>query len=243
MRRFWTTLGRMKAIGVVRLVVALQLVLGLVGIGTWRLDLALRPDLPAGARPLPDDQAPRPATLEGSYDLALARVLNWDRHPRLISVSQQVFWPEEVVPAGSSPIPASGVLIYLFANDDEDDAETYSVVVERAEGTIVDERIVPWDHPPASPDLAPLAFPVTSDAALRAADAVEGATFRRACPAQRSLSWLTLSRTPEGQPIWRVTYRDEREGDRNSLTIDVSTETVQIVNVVRHDVPCEGEAP
>lgn len=231
----------------VRLLLARQLALAILGAGVWQWTQAWKP-------PLPDDPGPvagtmiLPATIEGAYPAALARAQRWREEARLLSASQQIDWPldqasEEAVEA----IPSNGWLTYVFVAPvpgpfGEERAASVSVVVERTSGAVVFGEVVGWDTPPAGEAPALSTYPVTSTGAVLAAEDAGGTGYRRACPVHRHLTRVGLVAGQRGGPEWLVTYIGARKGDRNGLVIRVDAGTGKVTSFEDHSISCEDEA-
>ena len=237
LRRPW---GRVNFL---RVLLTLQVLLGLAGVVTWQVDRLRAPEAPPLPRPEPDPAAPRPATLEGSYHLALARAMEFAAGSRLVGVAQQVEGPRELGISASNALPPGGWLSYVFAGETGGRTATFTVVIERANGTIITESVLPWTADPPAEEVTLQAYTVGSTFALRAAEGVAGLQFRRACPANRQLTRLTLSQEGDAPPLWRVTYLDDRLPDKNALTVEVGVQAPDIGGVVERPVEDDPDRP
>ena len=239
---------RFDALGLVRLAVAGQLLLGLVGVAVWFWLRILEPDTPspAVARGVVDAL---PAAIDSAYPTALDRARTWRSDARLLSASQQIDWPLGDPPPGPvTHLPAGGWLTYVFVSNwehplDAWDAVSLAITIERSGGTLILDEPLTWPDPPASPPPLLDTYPTTSTAAVLAAEHAGGTDFRRACPAVRHTTRVGLITDPTG-PAWLVTYRDDRShptGDPNDLEFRIDTQTSQILSSTDRSTPCDPE--
>ena len=230
----------------VQFALTVQLVVGLLGVAFWQWTRAQEPETPA-----PEVEtgliASLPAGIETAYPAVLDRARRWRDDARLLSASQQIDWPLGDLPPGPvTDIPSGGWLTYVFVSDWRHplgawEAVSWSVTVERSGGAIVSGEPLTWTEEPAFTSPALATYPVSSTAAVVAAETAAGTAFRRACPAVRHTTRVGLLAGASG-PEWLVTYPDDRPGqagEPNDLEIRIDVRSAQVLSVVDRSLPCD----
>ena len=230
----------------VRLAVAVQLVVGLVGIAFWQWNRAQDPETPE-----PNLEigliASLPAGIDTAYPVALERARRWRDDARLLSASQQVDWPlGDGAPDPVTVIPSGGWLNYVFVSQWRHPLGTWetvslSLTVERSGRAIILGEPLTWTDEPAISAPALANYPVSTTAAIVAAEAVAGTEFRRGCPTVRHTTRVGLLGGSSG-PEWLVTYLDDRPGltgEPNDLEIRIDVRSGQVLTVVDRSLPCD----
>ena len=247
---------------VLMFLVAAQLVLATIGAARWFRSVVADP-LPA-ARPLPISSTPKPVTLETGFLLASERARQWDQDARLIMVGAQIDWPLDVPAGPPRELPGGGWLTYVFVREQDEAAQSLGILIERYSGAIVDESVADWGGPAPDGALDLGALPIDSMTALVSAEGAGGTEFRRACPAARhetrlslDLGWQhgsegtppqatpvaeqdSLASQPTVAPVWLVGYRDVRDGGRSPLQIWVDAQTAAVTSESRRVPNAEG---
>lgn len=151
------------------------------------------------------------ASLEGAWAGVQAAAMAWNEDARLALVSAQYDWPLSAPPGGASDLPVGGWLTFVFMRKVDEGAESLSVLVERRSGVVVRKLVRRVGIQPPDGALHLDEWPVTSIAALAAAEAAGGEAFRNACPGARHVTRLALEEAPNGNgAYWVVTYQDVR---------------------------------
>lgn len=226
-------------------IVAAQVLLAVAGLLVWRL----LPDAPAVPPvPPPDPTVTEPATLESGLALAERQAAAWLPGARLMSASMQVDWPWDPPARPPRRVPGTGWLTYVFvapwqAPGRSPGAATLSIVIERLSGQIVAQSVLPWQTAPPMPAPGPKPA-VSSSEAVLAAERFGGTAFRRACPAERHLSRVSLVSGNGWPPHWLVTYEDARTPAANALLVRVDAASGALLQSERDAPPCgEEETP
>ena len=220
--------------GVMISLLVLQLGLGAVGVGAWRMDHP--PSVPAFDA-AETARAAFPTSIESAWPLALSWARTWRENARVVSQTMQVDWPWEVAPTPSSA--DGGYVTFVFASD-EPEAATLSVIVERLSGTVVGAETQRWDdHLPQA--VAVTGPAVTSLDAQSIAEESGGRAFRQACPAQRHLSRIALvTNDPQSAgPYWLVGYEDVRQPSLNGLELRIDANTAGVLDVRDRSTACD----
>lgn len=244
-----TAARRLDPALLVRSALAVQLVVGLVGVAFWQWSRAQEPETPE-----PSVQTglvgTLPAGIETAYPVALDRARRWRDDARLLSASQQVDWPlGDLAPGPVTDIPSGGWLTYVFISGWQHplgtwEAVSLSVTVERSGGAVILGEPLTWTNEPTVPPPLLATYPVSSTAAVVAAEAAAGTAFRHGCPAVRHTTRLGLLNGASG-PEWVVTYLDDRPGltgEPNDLKIRIDVGSAQVLSVVDHSLPCDEPA-
>lgn len=182
-----------------------------------------------------------PLTVEAGYPAALARAQQWNPGAWLFGVQVQIDWSADAVQAGETDLPAGGWIVYLFAAPREDFGDrgaVLSLMVDRASGVVIATDVTPWTQPPARRLDLP-SYPVSSSVALYAAELTGGAEFRLACPQHRHVMRLSLSLDAAAtNPLWIVTYEDDRAPGQPALRVMVDARTGEITRTDLGSTPC-----
>ena len=222
----------------------LQLLIGAIGIGVWRWTSEAAPAVPVvpmgGAAP-----AVQPATLESGEEIAAGQADAWRAGARLFSATMQVDWSWESPPVTVTSVPGTGWLTYVFVAPwhpagRREQAASLAVLIERLSGSVRTETTLGWGEAPPGEGAATAA--VSSTAAVLAAEAAGGTGFRRACPANRHMTRVSLVTGTEWPAHWLVTYEDAREPERHGLEVRIDAATAKVLRMVGDAPPCEAVA-
>jgi hypothetical protein len=213
-----------------------QVSIALVGVAPWAWATFADEAMPVLEARLPPE-TPRPIWLEAARPLVTEVARDWDEDARLALISAQIDWPVDAAGAASGELPSGGWLTYVFVRETAGGAiESLSVQVERYGGAVTGRTTAEWGGEGLAPtrglDLPALA--ISSEAALVAAEAAGGAEFRRACPAARHLTRVTLG-PARGQGgadpptlVWLFGYRDVRDRGQTPLFLEVDAMTGEV---------------
>lgn len=219
----------------------LQLLLAGAGVVVWRATArsAPAPSFAVGVA----TPAAVPATLEGAAPVAWERARAWRGGARLLSATMQVDWPWDPPPPAVRRLPGTGWLTYVFVapwgpTGRREAAASLTVLVERLSGAVAAQTSLGWETaPPREPDEPPPTVP--SAAAVLAAEATGGTSFRRGCPQFRHLTRAALVPAGTLPRHWLVTYEDARQPTRHGLRVRVDAESAAVLETAEEGAGCE----
>lgn len=223
-----------------RLLLGVAIALVLAGLLYWRLV----PDAPPPP-PLPDQSAiGAPLTLESAAPIARTQAERWLPDARLLNESMQIDWPDP--PSAVPELPSGGWITFVFvgpwsAFGRNEQAASFSLLLDRLSGTIVQQSSLGWETPPpllATPAAAtPVAERrVSSAAAALIAEAAGGSAYRAECPDVRHVSRVIRSALLPGE--WVVIYEDARRPERHGFLVSIDASTGKQLEIRRDDLPC-----
>lgn len=196
--------------------------------------------LPVGAPP-----GPGPTGIETALRIAEPVAQAWREDAWIAGASMQVDWPWDDT-SDSGVVPGGGWVNAVFAGGAGSDPGTLSVLVERGGGVVVRTESLGWDSAPPGSTALVTTYPWSSNGAVIAGEEAGGREFRRACPAARHLTRVSLVAQPDGQqtapPVWLVTYHDVRQPERNALEFRVDAVSGDVLTTQDRSLPCAEEA-
>lgn len=190
------------------------------------LAVALRDGRAAGHPPdLPVEPVVNPLealTIEGALPLADPVARAWNEEAVLISASMEVLWPQDEEVAAPTSVAEGGAMTLVYAADDAQ----LSLLMDRRSGVIFHAEVGEWSERLSAP-LPVSTIARSSSIAVLAAEVSYGTRYRAACPEYRFVTRVYLSRAADNaeNPVWLVSYVDERRRDRPDLQITVDAVT------------------
>ena len=177
-------------------------------------------------------------TIESALPISDPVARSWDADAVLVSASMEVVWDQSepvVVPA---TIADQGAMTRVYAAGDRQ----LSMIMDRGSGVIFHAEEGAWSDELAVP-LPISAIARSSAIAVLAAEVSYGTSYRAACPELRSVTRVYLSRSTENaaNPVWLVSYVDERRRDRPDIQIIVDAVTGETVGGDASPLGCDEE--
>lgn len=191
------------------------------------------------AVPIPPPSAPTEAlTIETALPLTDPVALRWNPEATLIAASMEVVWPDDAEVAVPSELADDGAMTFVYAAGDHQ----FSLLMDRRSGVVFHTEVGEWSDVLASP-LPVGAIARSSAIAVLAAEVSYGTGYRAACPQFRFVTRVYLSRAADdiGNPIWLVSYVDERHRDRPDIQISVDAVTGQTIGGQATSIGCADE--
>ncbi len=174
-------------------------------------------------------------TIETALPLADPVALAWDDDAVLVSASMEVIWDRDAAVTVPSTIADSGALTLVYAGGDRQ----LSLLMDRGSGVIFHAEEGEWSDELAIP--LPVSAIVRSSAiSVLAAEVSYGTSYRAACPEYRFVTRVYLSRSADSaaNPVWLVSYVDERHRDRPDIQIAVDAVTGRTVDGEAMELGC-----
>lgn len=197
-------------LGVVVLIAAQAIVLAVaLSDGPTSGDL---PDFPITPATVPLEAL----TIETALPLTDPVARAWDDRATLISALMEVVWPQDEVVVVPSSIADGGAMTLVYAAGDAQ----LTLLMDRGTGVIFHGEVGEWSDELAMP-LPVSAIARSSTIAVLAAEVSYGTSYRAACPEYRFVTRVYLSRAVDdaANPIWLVSYVDERRRDRPDIQL------------------------
>ena len=177
-------------------------------------------------------------TVETALPIADPVARAWDDAAVLISASMEVVWNQDEPVVAPSSIADGGAMTLVYAAEDRQ----LSLIMDRRSGVIFHAEVGEWSEELAVP------LPVSSIArssaiAVLAAEVSQGTSYRAACPDLRFVTRVFLARSSEspGNPVWLVSYVDERHRDRPDIEIAVDAVTGETIGAEATALGCAEE--
>ena len=162
----------------------------------------------------------------------------WDDAAVLISASMEVVWDQNESVVVPSSIADGGAVTLVYAAADGQ----LSLIMDRRSGVIFHAEVGEWSDELALP-LPVSSITRSSAIAVLAAEVSNGTSYRAACPDLRFVTRVHLARSSEspGNPLWLVSYVDERYRDRPDIQITVDAVTGETVGAETAALGCADE--
>jgi len=192
------------------------------------------PDLPVTAATVPLEAL----TIETALPLADPVARAWDEEARLVSALMEVLWPQDEAVVAPESIANGGAVTLVYAAGDAQ----LTLLMDRGSGTIFHGEVGEWSDELALP-LPVSAIARSSAIAVLAAEVSYGTSYRAACPEYRFVTRVYLSRaaTDAANPVWLVSYLDERRRDRPDIQFVVDAVSGKTVDGQAAPPGCEEE--
>ena len=192
------------------------------------------PDLPVTAATVPLEAL----TIETALPLADPVARAWDEEARLVSALMEVLWPQDEAVVAPESIANGGAVTLVYAAGDAQ----LTLLMDRGSGTIFHGEVGEWSDELALP-LPVSAIARSSAIAVLAAEVSYGTSYRAACPEYRFVTRVYLSRAPTdaANPVWLVSYLDERRRDRPDIQFVVDAVSGKTVDGQAAPTGCEEE--
>ena len=177
-------------------------------------------------------------TIETALPLADPVARAWDEDARLVSALMEVVWPQVEAVVIPESIADGGAMTLVYAAGDAQ----LTLMMDRGSGTIFHSEVGDWSDELEMPlPVSPIAR--SSAIAVLAAEVTYGTSYRAACPEFRFVTRVYLSRaaTDAANPVWLVSYVDERRRDRPDIQLVVDAVSGKTVDGQSAPPGCEVE--
>src|SRR5215211_3015759 len=136
-----------------------------------------------------------PLAIESGVKLGEEQAAAWLPDAKLLNVNMQVDWPSNEPESAVTSLPPGGWVISTFVapwSQDEAEAATLSVLLDRGSGQLFGQWQTEWPKVPTSTITLPQSG-IDSTTANIAAELVGGTAFRAECPSERSRTRVSLT--------------------------------------------------
>jgi len=192
------------------------------------------PDLPVTPASVP----PEALTIETALPIADPVARGWDQDARLVSALMEVVWSQDEAVAIPESIADGGAMTLVYAAGDAQ----LTLLVDRGSGTVFHGEVGEWSDELALP-LPVAAIARSSSIAVLAAEVSYGTSYRAACPEFRFITRVYLSTAADDtdNPVWLVSYVDERRRDRPDIQLVVDAVSGKTVDGQAAPPGCDEE--
>jgi len=156
----------------------------------------------------------------------------------LVSALMEVVWPQDEAVVVPEAIADGGAMTLVYAVGDAQ----LTLLMDRGSGTIFHGEVGDWSDELARP-LPVSAIARSSAIAVLAAEVSYGTSYRAACPEYRFVTRVYLSRAADDadNPVWLVSYVDERRRDRPDIQLVVDAVSGHTVDGQATPAACAEE--
>lgn len=193
---------------------------------------------PPEARPLIDDDIPRPVPVRDAVAHAAAWAEEWDTDAWPILVSAEFEYP--ATPGHGTPMAEMGTVLVTFAAPKDGDGwSRLTLAVSRQTGAIYHESaLASVVTPPDSIEELFENAPITAEQAFRVAEEVVGQEYRNDCEPSRRRVRVVLDTTDRDVPEWVVVYSDQRARNTNDIVVRIDATSGSTNTDIRGDTSC-----
>jgi hypothetical protein len=204
-----------------RIATLLMLIVLQIGIGSaTAVRYATRHKAPIPEAPI--RRAAGPSAAAAMRQTALTHARAWRPDASLIAEVSWLSWPTSGTPDQMAPV--NGWATFVFASG----GNRLAVVVDRGSGFVLGQHAKSLGLP-ALGSVDPASFSITAETASATAEILGGKDYREACSAHRNLSKVGAAFDSTTQePIWAVTYADDRSSSNPDIIVLVNAMTGQV---------------
>lgn len=169
--------------------------------------------------PMPQRGTAKPSDVASMRQTALAQAQAWRTGAVLIEEISWLSWPMSTAKV-DEPAPVNGWSTFVFASG----GDCLAVVIDRGSGFVLGRHVQTLGLD-ASRTLTPASATISAETASAIGEILGGEAYRAACPDHRNLSKVGASLESSGQPVWAVTYADDRSASNPDIIVIVNAST------------------